>query len=109
MWLRRILGIVLSASVANVAIAGTDLVCAKHAVHQPASADAMTGMHHHGAEQPSKEACKVPARSNCCDAMTSCATGAALASSPDDSARAIAVDVVSRSIDDVPLSRLTAP
>lgn len=81
--IRRLLGIALLASMAHIVIAGSDLVCATHGGH--ALSQEMPGMHHHSdAGNTEKEKCKVPARSDCCEAMTTCSANAALASVVDD-------------------------
>jgi hypothetical protein len=78
----RFLGILLAASMAHLAIAESDLVCATHGHHTaaPQQAAPTQDMHHHdGRGESQQERCKVPARADCCEAMTTCASSAAIA------------------------------
>jgi hypothetical protein len=110
--MRRLVGILLAASVAHLVVAGSDLVCATHADHAlareaPAS---MEGMHHHGdGGQTEKERCKIPARSDCCEAMTTCSTSAALAAVMDDEARPPEDGRDISFLADAPLTRVIPP
>jgi hypothetical protein len=71
--MRRLLGILLAASMAHLAIAGADATCATPGDHA-ATTDhsAMAGMHHHDGGQPAKAPCKIPAHSDCCAAGMTC-------------------------------------
>ena len=107
--IRRLLGILVLASMAHLVVAGSDLVCATHGGHGAAqeSQTPMAGMHHHG--DTGKERCKVPVRNDCCEAMTSCSVNAALTSVID--APGAATQVVRRVafVADAPLTRLVPP
>lgn len=112
MGIRALSGLVLMLTMANLAAASSDLVCAKHAgEHQAAPKSAAPGMDHHaGSESPEKEPCNVAARSDCCAAMTSCAPSASLAVVLN-----AVVEVADghgdqpRSTDALPLTRLIPP
>lgn len=113
--IRRLLGILIVASMTHLVVAGSDLVCATHGGHASAqeSQAPMPDMHHHGdagdAGDSGKERCKVPVRNDCCEAMASCSPNAALAvaideqGNPSSNARLVAF------LADAPLTRLVPP
>lgn len=110
--IRRLLGILVVASMSHLVVAGSDLVCATHGGHAAAqeSQAPMPGMHHHGdAGDASKEACKVPVRSDCCEAMTTCSVNVALTSIADDHAGPNGDEGIAVFVADAPLTRLVPP
>jgi hypothetical protein len=110
--IRRLLGVLVVASMSHLVVAGSDLVCTTHGGHAATheSQAPMPGMHHHGdAGDTSKEACKVPVRSDCCEAMTTCATNVALTSVGDDHASPKDDAGIAVFVADAPLSRLVPP
>ena len=111
MRLRRIFCVLVTFTMAHLAVVGSDLVCAKHSVTQVAQADvAMPGMDHgqtgHHGDQPP---CKTPARADCCQAVASCAVSVAIASVVAVADAPPMSSAVLASIDNVPLSRVAAP
>jgi hypothetical protein len=111
MGLRKLSGLLLLLTMANLAAASGDLTCAKHAGgHEAAPESAAPGMDHHvGSESPEKEPCNVPARSDCCAAMTSCAPSVSLAVIVANVEAPGGHDGQPRSTDEVPLTRLIPP
>jgi hypothetical protein len=73
MGFRRLFGPLLMLTMANLAFASSDLVCAKHTGgHHAASESSMPGADHHDGTGSEKEPCNIPSRSDCCQAVTSC-------------------------------------
>jgi hypothetical protein len=110
--IRRLLGILIVASMAHLVVAGNDLVCATHGAHAaaPESQAAMPNMHHHGDGGDSgRERCKIPVRNDCCEAMTSCAANAALAVAIDENGGASSDARLVAFLSDAPLTRLVPP
>lgn len=81
MGFRRLSGLLLLLTTVNLAAASSDLVCAKHSGGHHATAESLApGMDHHtDTDSPEKDPCSIPARSDCCAAMTSCAPSMSLA------------------------------
>jgi hypothetical protein len=110
--IRRLLGILIVASMSHLVVAGSDLVCATHGGHAaaPDSQAPMPGMHHHGdAGDSGKERCKVPVRNDCCEAMTSCSANAALAVVIDENGGPNQDAPLVAFLADAPLTRLVPP
>ena len=110
--IRRLLGILVLASMSHLVVAGSDLVCATHGHHVVAeqAPESMPGMHQHdGGGQSEKERCKVPARSDCCEAMTTCSANAALVSAVDADALTSYDAGHLAFVADAPLTRIIAP
>lgn len=96
----------------HLVVAGSDLVCATHGSHAASqeSQAPMSGMHHHGdAGDTSKEACKIPVRSDCCEAMTTCSANLALTSIAEDHAGLHGDAGIGVFVADAPLTRLVPP
>ena len=97
---------------AHLAFAGSDLVCATHGGHTAfqQTQSPMPDMHHHGdTGDTGQERCKVPARSDCCEAMTTCSANAALTSTIDDQAGPSREARLAVFIADAPLTRILPP
>jgi hypothetical protein len=110
MGLRKPFGLLAMLTMANLAFAGSDLVCAKHSDgHHAAAESPMPGTDHHDGTSSEKDPCNIPSRADCCQAVTSCAPSLSLA------AVVTSFDMLAdhsqrpRSIDEVPLTRLIPP
>ena len=113
MWLRRSFGLLLTFTMAHVAMVGSDLACDRHGPGASPAAD-MAAMHHgDGASEHAgdntKKPCDVPASNRCCDAVTSCAVGATLAPAMSLHEMPLVASTFGPSIDEIPLSRVVAP
>jgi hypothetical protein len=110
MGLRRSAGLLVLLTMANLAFAGSHLVCERHSGgHHAAAESTMPATDHHDGTTSDKDPGNVPARADCCQAVTSCAPGLSLAvvvasfeAVPDRSP-------LPRSIDEVPLTHLIPP
>jgi hypothetical protein len=111
MWLRKLSGLLLMLTLANLAVASSDLVCAKHAGgHQAAPESGAPDMDHHaGSDSPETHRCNLPARSDCCAAMISCAPSVSLAAAVTGFDAPTAHVAQPGSTDEVPLTRLIPP
>ena len=110
MEIRRLSGLLLMLTTVNLAAARSDLVCAKHAGgHQAASESAPDMDHHAGSESPDKDRCNIPAHSDCCAAMTSCASSISLAAAVAGLDAPAANPAQPVSTDEVPQTRLIPP
>jgi hypothetical protein len=112
MWLRKVSGLLLTLTMAHLAVAGNDLVCARHAGgHHAAAETAMPGMDHHGlaGDQAPEKPCNAPARSDCCEAVTTCAAAISLGTTIVSLEPAAAEHARPISADEVLLSRLIPP
>ena len=110
MGLRRLSGLLLVLTMANLAFVGSDVVCAKHAGgHHAAPTSASTDMNHHDGDTQPNEPCNIPARSDCCQMVTSCAPSMSLAAAVSDLDEVFTHHEQPRSIDELPLTRLIPP
>jgi hypothetical protein len=96
-------------TMANLAFASSNPVCAKHTGGHHASESSMPGTDHHDGTGSEKGPCNIPSRADCCQAVTSCAPSLSLAAviSSLDAIRDHAGQP--SSIDEVPLTRLIPP
>ena len=113
MWLRKSLGLLLTFTMAHVAMVGSDLACDRH---EPGATHAagMANMHHGDAatehQGASRKApCDVPASNKCCEAVTSCAVEVTLSPSMTLHEMPLVASAFAPSVDEIPLSRVVAP
>ena len=109
MGLRRLLGLGVLLTMANLAFASSDLVCAKHTGgHHATSESTMPATDHHDGTSE-KAPCDIPSRADCCQAVTSCAPSLSLiAVVTSFDAQQDRVQLP-RSTDEVALTRLIPP
>ena len=94
--MRRILGLIASASLLNLTLVGRDLACTAHETDQHAAATTSVASHSEGSHQghtpePQPEPCKTPGLPACCQIVTSCAV---------TMAQVVEVDVPDAALDD---------
>src|SRR4051812_44651125 len=110
MGLRRLFGPLLMMTMANIAVASSDLVCARHAGGHHAAADSsMPRSDHHDGTGSDKDPCNIPSRADCCQAITSCAPSLSLAAVVTSLDGIRGRSAQPSSIDEVPLTRLIPP
>jgi hypothetical protein len=112
MRLRKSLGLLLTFSMAHLAMVTGNPACEKPESKAAQPAD-MANMHHavpadHGSA-PQKEPCDAPASGKCCEAVTSCAVAITLPSAMRLQEMPRVASFVAASIDEIPLSRVVAP